>query len=70
MDLLADHGQEAFFQDLSAQSENGSQQITGWYLRRGDYAEIEGFLPGGKNKRVQVRLAAAMGWPARCSSSR
>jgi hypothetical protein len=34
MNLLADHGQYGFFQDLAAQPGNGSQQVTGWYLRQ------------------------------------
>lgn len=35
MDLLADHGQDSFFQDLAAQQDDdGSQQVTGWYLRQ------------------------------------
>jgi hypothetical protein len=31
--------------------------------RRGGYADVEVLLPGGQDNRVQVRLAAAMGWP-------
>lgn len=34
MDLLADHGQDRFFQNLAAQQDDGTQQDTGWYLRR------------------------------------
>jgi hypothetical protein len=31
--------------------------------QHGNYAEVEVFLPSGQDNRVQLRLAAAMGWP-------
>jgi hypothetical protein len=34
MELLADHGQEWFFQDLAARPDDSGQQVVGWYLRQ------------------------------------
>jgi hypothetical protein len=34
INLLADHGQVRFFQDLAEQQASESQQLTGWYLRQ------------------------------------